>query len=156
MGEAIAKAMAKAGGRLILLARTQENLDRVATEIKAGGGEAHAFSVDLTNADAVAKIAKKIKQTLGTPDIIINNAGAGKWRFVDETSPVEAVEMMALPYFAMFNVTHAFLADMLKRNRGYIVNISSVASRFVWPGGNRLTLLRVGLCAALPKLCGQI
>jgi short-subunit dehydrogenase len=142
MGEAIAKAMAKAGGRLILIARTQGNLDRVATEIKAGGGEAHVFSVDLTNADAVAKVAKQIKQTLGTPDIIINNAGAGKWCFVDETSPVEAVEMMALPYFAMFNVTHAFLADMLKRNSGHIVNISSVASRFVWPGATAYTAAR--------------
>jgi short-subunit dehydrogenase len=142
MGEAIAKAMAKAGGRLILLARTQTDLDRVATEIKAGGGEAHAFSVDLTSADAVAKVAKQIKQTLGTPDIIINNAGAGKWRFVDETTPKEAVEMMALPYFAMFNVTHAFLTDMLKRNSGHIVNISSVASRFVWPGATAYTAAR--------------
>ena len=142
IGEAIAKAMANAGGRLILLARIQTDLNRVATEIKAGGGEAHAYSVDLTNADAVAEVALQIKQTLGTPDIIINNAGAGKWRFVDETSPAEAVEMMALPYFAMFNVTHAFLADMLKRNSGHIVNISSAASRFVWPGATAYTAAR--------------
>ena len=42
--------------------------------------------------------------------------------------------MMAVPYFAAFNVTHAFLPAMLKRNSGHIVNISSVGSRFVWPG----------------------
>ena len=110
--------------------------------------EAHTFSVDLTNANTVLKVAKQIKETLGTPDIIVNNAGAGKWRFVDETSPAEAVEMMALPYFAMFNVTHAFLADMLKRNSGHIVNISSVASRFVWPGATRLYCCALG-CARL-------
>ncbi len=134
MGEAIAKAMAKAGGRLVLLARNQIELDRVVGVINAIGGEAHAFSVDLKDADAVAKIAVKITQQFGTPDVIVNNAGAGKWRFVDETTPAEAVEMMAVPYFAAFNVTHAFLAAMLKRNSGHIVNVSSVASRFVWPG----------------------
>jgi short-subunit dehydrogenase len=88
----------------------------------------------LADADAVVSVASRIAQELGTPDIIVNNAGAGRWLFVDETSPAEAVEMMAVPYFAAFNVTHAFLPAMLKRNSGHIVNISSVGSRFVWPG----------------------
>lgn len=142
MGEAIAKAMAKAGGRLVLLARNQGELDRVACLIQVMGGEAHAFSVDLKDADATAKVAAQITQQLGTPDILINNAGAGKWRFVEETTPAEAVEMMALPYFATFNITHAFLPAMLKRNSGHIVNISSVASRFVWPGATAYTAAR--------------
>jgi short-subunit dehydrogenase len=142
MGEGIARAMAKAGGRLVLLARNQAELDRVAGLIKAMGGEAYAFSVDLKDADAVAKVAAQITQQLGTPDILINNAGAGKWRFVDETTPAEAVEMMAVPYFATFNVTHAFLPAMLKRDSGHIVNISSVASRFVWPGATAYTAAR--------------
>lgn len=131
VGEAIAKAMTQAGGRVVLLARNKEALDRVASEIKAGGSEAYNFPVDLKDADAVTTVARQISETLGTPDIIVNNAGAGKWLFADETSPAEAVEMMALPYFAAFNVTHAFLPAMLKRNSGHIVNISSVASRFV-------------------------
>ncbi|MFM9913544.1 MAG: SDR family NAD(P)-dependent oxidoreductase [Methylophilaceae bacterium] len=142
MGEGIAKAMAKAGGKLILLARNQKELERVANEIKVMGGEAHVFSVDLKDAEAVANVAAQIKQQLGIPDILVNNAGAGKWRFVDETTPAEAVEMMALPYFAAFNVTHAFYADMVKRNSGHIVNVSSVASRFVWPGATTYTAAR--------------
>jgi uncharacterized protein len=44
------------------------------------------------------------------------------------------VQMMAVPYFAAFYVTHAFLPAMLRRNSGHIVNVSSVGSRFVWPG----------------------
>jgi len=134
MGEAIAKAMAKVGGRLVLLARRKETLDKVAADISSAGGKARTYPVDLADADAVAAVASRIAQELGTPDIIVNNAGAGRWLFVDETSPAEAVEMMAVPYFAAFNVTHAFLPAMLKRNSGHIVNISSVGSRFVWPG----------------------
>ena len=79
-------------------------------------------------------MAERINADVGTPDIIVNNAGAGQWKFVDETSPEEAVQMMAVPYFAAFYVTHAFLPGMLRRNTGHIVNVSSVGSRFVWPG----------------------
>lgn len=142
MGEGIAKAMANAGGRVVLLARNEASLARVANEIKARGGEAHIFPVDLKNADAVADAARRIIQTVGDPDIIVNNAGSGKWRFVDETTPAEAMEMMAVPYFAAFSVTHAFLPAMLQRNSGHIVNISSVASRFVWPGATAYTAAR--------------
>jgi uncharacterized protein len=138
IGAATAKAMAKAGGHLVLLARRKDALDQVAAEIASAGGEARTHPVDVADADAVVAVAKQITEELGTPDIIINNAGAGRWRFVDETSPAEAVEMMAVPYFAAFNVTHAFLPAMLKRNSGHIVNISSVGSRFVWPGAHRL------------------
>ncbi len=134
IGAAIAKSMAEAGGRIVLLARRKDALDKVAHEITSAGMEAKAYPVDLTNADAVALTAKQITHELGTPDIIVNNAGAGKWRFVEETSPEEAVQMMAVPYFAAFNVTHSFLPDMLERNSGHIVNVSSVGSRFVWPG----------------------
>ncbi|MCC5646273.1 SDR family oxidoreductase [Nostoc sp. CHAB 5824] len=134
IGAATAKAMVKAGGRVVLLARRKEALDQVVVEITSAGGQVWPYSVDLADADAVTTVAKQITEKLGTPDIIINNAGAGRWLFVDETSPVEAVEMMAVPYFAAFNVTHAFLPVMLMRNSGHIVNISSVGSRFVWPG----------------------
>jgi short-subunit dehydrogenase len=134
IGAAIAKAMAKAGGRVALLARRKDALDKVAAEIASAGSRAKVYPVDLADSGAVAEVAKRIAQELGAPDIIINNAGSGRWLFVDETSPREAVQMMTVPYFAAFNVTHAFLPGMLKRNSGHIVNISSVGSRFVWPG----------------------
>ncbi len=135
MGAAIAKSMSKAGAKeVLLLARRKEALDKVADAIRSDGGTARVYPVDLSDANAVGVVAKQITEEAGTPDIVVNNAGAGQWKFVDETTPEEAVQMMALPYFATFNVTHAFLPAMLKRNSGHIVNISSVASRFVWPG----------------------
>jgi uncharacterized protein len=145
IGAATATAMVKAGGRVVLLARRREALDRVVAEITSAGGQAWSYSVDLADADAVATVAKQITEKLGTPDIIINNAGAGRWLFVDETSPAEAVEMMAVPYFAAFNLTHAFLPAMLVRNSGQIVNISSVGSRLVWPGATAYLAARWAL-----------
>jgi len=134
MGAGIAEAFAKAKASVILLARRKDLLDKAADIIKSNGGKAVVYPVDLSDAQAVDEITNKIKTEVGIPDIIINNAGSGRWKFVDETSAEEAVQMMTLPYFATFYITKAFLPEMLKRNSGHIVNISSVASRFVWPG----------------------
>ncbi|HEY8259268.1 MAG TPA: SDR family oxidoreductase [Gemmatimonadales bacterium] len=132
IGAATARALAHEGARVLLLARRATELEKVASSI--GAGVATTYPVDLSSASAVAQVAERIASEVGTPDIIVNNAGAGRWKFVDETTPEEAVQMMAVPYFAAFYVTHAFLPRMLRRNTGHIVNISSVGSRFVWPG----------------------
>ena len=134
MGSAIAGALAKAGAKVVLLARNRDALQKVADGITAAGGKAVFYSVDLADADAVVSTAAQIKSEQGVPDIIVNNAGSGEWRFIDETSNEEAVSMMTLPYFAAFYITKAFYNDMVARDSGHIVNISSVGSRFVWPG----------------------
>lgn len=134
MGMAIVDAFVNAKARVILLARRKDLLDRIADKINSNGGAAFVYSIDLSDTQAIEEITNKIKTELGVPDIIINNAGSGQWKFIDETSAEEAVQMMTLPYFATFCITKAFLPEMLKRNSGHIVNISSVASRFVWPG----------------------
>ena len=134
IGAATARAAAQEGAKVVLLARTQSKLEQVAQDIRQGGGVAHVYPVDLTNADAVGQTAERITAEIGTPDIVFNNAGVGKWLSVEETEPDEAVKMMASPYFAAFFVTRAFLPRMLKRNSGYIINMTSAASRLVWPG----------------------
>lgn len=87
-------------------------------------------------------MANTIMKDRGIPDIVINNAGAGRWLSVEETSSAEVEQMMAAPYFAAFNLTREFLPHMLKRGSGQIVNISSVASRIVWPGAAAYTAAR--------------
>jgi len=134
IGAATAKEMSSGGARVILLARNEAKLKHVQKEINASGGNASFYVVDLSDAEMVEKIATQIKTEIGTPDILINNAGRGQWKFIQDTSADEAWQMMEVPYFAAFNLTRAFLPEMLKRNSGHIVNISSVSSRFVWPG----------------------
>jgi short-subunit dehydrogenase len=134
IGAATARAAARAGAMVVLVARTKLKLENVADSIRKDGGTAHVYSVDLTVAEAVAEIAKRVTADVGPPDIIFNNVGVGKWLYVQETEPADAVSMMASPYFAAFFITRAFLPDMLKRNNGYIINMTSAASRLVWPG----------------------
>jgi len=134
VGMAIAKAMAKEGAQVLLLARRETALQQVAEDIRAAGGKAWVYPVDLADSESVAAVAQRITDEVGTPDILVNNAGSGRWKFLEDTTPEEAWQMMELPYFAAFNITHAFLSAMRKRGSGHIVNISSVGSRFVWPG----------------------
>lgn len=134
IGAATAKAAARRGGRVALLARTRSKLEAVASEIVNAGGEARVYPVDLAQADAADRAAHAVTVEMGTPDVLVNSAGAGRWLFVEETSPEEAAHMMAAPYFAAFHITRAFLPAMLRRNTGHIVNINSPAARMPWPG----------------------
>ncbi len=142
IGAATAKAMAREGGRLLLLARRRSSLEEVAAEIKAKGGEAWVYAVDLCDPAAVEQTAQAIQSEVGVPDILINNAGAGRWLPVEETSPEEVVQMMASPYFGAFYITRAFLAPMRKRGTGHIVNVTSPAGFVAWPNSTAYTVAR--------------
>ena len=94
IGAALARAAAGAGGRPLLLARREAELRQVADSL-GPGAEARVYPVDLSDPKAVDDVAERITSEVGTPDVLVNNAGAGRWKFVDETSPEEAVQMMA-------------------------------------------------------------
>ena len=142
IGAATAKAMAREGGRILHLARRRSSLEEVAAEIKKNGGEAWVYPVDLSDAKAVEQTAGAILSEVGVPDILINNAGAGRWLPIDETAPDEAVQMMASPYFGAFYVTRFFLPAMRKRGTGHIVNLTSPAGFVVWPGATAYSVAR--------------
>ncbi len=142
IGAATARATAREGGRVILLARNRAGLEQVATEIKQKGGEAWVYPVDLSDAGAVERTGQAILREVGVPDILINNAGAGRWLSVEQTTPEETVQMMASPYFGAFYITRAFLAAMHQRNSGHIVNLTSPAGFVPWPNATAYAVAR--------------
>jgi short-subunit dehydrogenase len=133
IGEATAKAMAAKGAKLLLLARSEDKLKNVAGADSAQGGEATVYPVDVSDAQAVARVATAIRATAGTPDVLINNAGAGRWLPLIETSAEEARRITEVPYLASVYVTREFLPGMLKRGSGQVVTVTSPASFVVWP-----------------------
>ncbi len=145
IGEATAKLYASRGASVVLLARSQERLKRVAREIAQAGGTAHPYPLDLADSAAVAAVCTRIGRELGTPDILINNAGAGRWLPFAETTLNEARAMMAVPYLAAFAVTHAFLPAMLERGSGKIACVTSPASYLVWPNASAYIAARHAL-----------
>ena len=145
IGAATAERLAAKGARVLMLARREGALKELAARIGRNGGQAIPYPVDLSQPQAVAQVAQRIKAEVGVPAIVVNNAGMGVWRFIEETTPEQAAAMMALPYFAAFNLTRAFIPEMLRANRGHIVNVNSPACRFTWPGACAYTAARWAL-----------
>lgn len=142
IGAATAREFARQGAQLILLARNESNLASVADEVEKIGASASFYSVDLSDSEATEAVITKIQKEQGTPDVLINNAGAGIWKPIDETSIEEAKSMMAVPYFAAFHLTRLFLPEMLKRNNGHIINMTSAAAYIPVPGSMAYSVAR--------------
>lgn len=152
IGEATAKRYGASGAHVLLLARNPERLAGVADSIRRAGGSAAPYAVDLSDPSAIEETSARIKREAGTPDILINNAGAGRWRPLVETTAEEALHMIEVPYLAAFNLTRAFLPDMLERGSGGLVFITSPASYLAWPNASAYIAARraiAGLAEAL-------
>ena len=147
IGEATAKAVAQKAERVVLVARSASDLEKVAREILEAGGKAEFFAADLSQPEAVSELADKVVSEIGVPDILVNNAGAGRWLTIEETKAAELEQMMALPYFAAFNLTRELLPHMRKRGSGHVVNVTSVAARLIWPGAAGYAAARAAMVA---------
>ncbi len=156
IGEATAKRYGAAGAHVLLLARNTERLDGVAQGIRESGGTATAFPIDLSDAQAIKDLAARIKSEIGTPDILINNAGAGRWLPFLDTTPEDARAMIDVPYLAAFNLTHAFAPAMITRKSGGIVFITSPASFLAWPNASAYIAARRALAGFAEGLRGEL
>jgi len=130
IGADAAKHLAARGYRVILVARGDALLQKVAEQI---GSKAVVEACDASSGEQVLALAARVRNACGVPDVIVNCAGAGEWKRIEDTSPDEAILMAKAPYFAAFNVTHAFMNDMLTRGSGVVIHINSPAAIFPWP-----------------------
>ncbi len=128
----------------VLLARGSEGLAATAARVVAAGGAATTYPVDLGDEAATAAACAAVVRE-GAPGLILHCAGAGRWLFLDETSPGEGRAMMDAPYFAALHVTRAFLPAMLAAGSGRIVFVNSPAAVMPWPGATGYVAARWAL-----------
>jgi NAD(P)-dependent dehydrogenase (short-subunit alcohol dehydrogenase family) len=128
IGAAAAKKIAEAGGVVVLVARTLENLEKVAKEIRGDGGTAHVYSCDLSDMDAIAAMADKVLDDLGAVDILINNAGRSIRRSLELSYDRihDYQRTMQLNYLGAVQLILKFIPGMRERGFGQIINVSSV------------------------------
>jgi short-subunit dehydrogenase len=152
IGAAIAREMAARGARVTLVARGREALERLAEEIGSAGGEARVEAADLSSVDEVDALAGRVLADTGAPDVLVNNAGVGRWLAVDETPPGEATQMIALPYLAAFELTRALAPSMIERGGGRVVCMTSVAAWIHIPGATGYSVARWAMRAFASQL----
>lgn len=127
IGRASAIAVAARGATVFALARNAEALDGLIAEIRAAGGDAHAFTCDVTDSAAVEHTVKDILGRFGHVDYLVNNAGRSIRRSVvastDRLHDYERV--MAVNYFGPVRMVLALLPHWRERQFGHVVNVSS-------------------------------
>lgn len=130
VGAATAREFARRGYRLVLSARGKDKLELLAQDI---GGSSDFFACDAASPLGIRSLADFVRQKHGVPDIIVNCAGLGQWKRIEDTTPEEAQLMIGAPYLAAFNASHIFMADMLKRKSGVLIHVNSPACYAPWP-----------------------
>jgi 3-oxoacyl-[acyl-carrier protein] reductase len=128
IGAAIALALAEAGAAVALNYR-QNSAEVFAAQIRGGGGRAMAVGADVSQSAHVAVMIERVAAELGPIDVLINNAGIGIARAIDDLSEADFDQTIAVNLKSAFLCTQAVLPAMRRRRWGRIVNISSGAAR---------------------------
>jgi NAD(P)-dependent dehydrogenase (short-subunit alcohol dehydrogenase family) len=127
IGEATAKKVAAAGGEVVLIARTREKLEKVASDVRGDGGTAHVYPCDLSDMDAIAAMADQVLTDLGGVDILVNNAGRSIRRSLELSYDRihDYQRTMQLNYLGAVQLILKFIPGMRERGFGQIINVSS-------------------------------
>jgi short-subunit dehydrogenase len=130
LGREYALELVRRGARVVLLARSEKDLRRLAAEIRErhGGPDAEVVIGDLTAPDGPEQILRELRDRGLTVDLLINNAGAGDaGPFLDR--PLEPqLRSVALNVGGLLALTHAIGGELVARGSGGIINVSSTAA----------------------------
>ena len=134
IGKATARAFAAAGYRTVLAARSQDRLKDLAREIEEAGGEALVLPTDVGDWQQVENLVAQTVKKYGHIDVLVNNAGLGRLKWLDELDPQKHI---ATPvngnFLGLIWDTRALLPYMIERKQGQIINMGSLSSFVATP-----------------------
>ena len=127
IGAAVARALAAAGAAVVLAGRTAEKIEAVAGELRAAGHQASAVPCDVTDPESVRALARSASGHLAHVDILVNSAGVAHSAPLHQLTLEDWNRVFVVNVTGTFLCTQAFLAGMLGRKWGRVINVASVA-----------------------------
>jgi short-subunit dehydrogenase len=124
LGVEFARQLSKRGHRLVLVARRKDRLDELAKEL----GNARAVAIDLSKANAAAKLMADVEAAGEQVDLLVNNAGFGLIGAFAELDAKRERQMIDLNVGALADLCRAVAPGMIKRKSGGIINVASTAA----------------------------
>jgi len=128
IGEGIARALADAGAAVALVARTQDDVERVAAGIEASGGRALPLTADITDVSGLPGIVERTVGGLGRLDTVVNCAGGGDmWRALLDNTVDELEDAFRFNVAAPFELVRSAVPHLLEQPGSSVINIVSAA-----------------------------
>jgi short-subunit dehydrogenase len=129
IGEELARLFAADGHDLVLIARSEEKLKRLAEELGAKHNvSARVLASDLSRPEAPREIFDEMSREGVGVDALVNNAGIGSWGLFAETDLKQELELLQINVVALTHLTKLFLPPMIARRLGYVCNVASTAA----------------------------
>jgi NAD(P)-dependent dehydrogenase (short-subunit alcohol dehydrogenase family) len=127
IGRAVAEALAAEGLNVCVGARKLDEVRQAVRELEGTGAKASGAACDVRVYEEVEALVAHAVEEFGGVDVLVNNAGIGLFKPVEETTPEEFRAVLETNLFGVFHGCRAAIPEMKRRGGGYIVNISSLA-----------------------------
>jgi short-subunit dehydrogenase len=146
VGAATARAFARAGANLVLVARTRKNLETIAEELRSQT-KVEIVPMDVSDADACANLFKKAEYEFGAVHVLVNNAGYHKRGPVETVAPEQLGAMIDVNLKAPVLLCRMAIPYLREAGEGAIINVASLAGRTPVPGAATYSATKFGLRA---------
>jgi NADP-dependent 3-hydroxy acid dehydrogenase YdfG len=135
IGFAIARRLGRMGARVSICGRDQAKLDQSASGLRAEDIETLAVRADVTRGEQISSLVHRTQQELGPIDILVNNAGTGVFGPFHEFGEADWDALMDTNLKSVFLMCRAVAPEMIRRQTGQIINISSLAGKSTFANG---------------------
>src|SRR5437667_4178177 len=150
------KVFAKAGYTVVATARRKSRLVRLINEVKFAGHEGAAFVCNMLSERSIFSTKNKILEKYGSIDVLVNNAGVTVYKSFMETKTFDYDNVMNTNIRGAFLAAKSVLPSMMKKRRGHIINVLSVASNTVFTDSSVYSASKAGLMALSNVLRAEI
>lgn len=127
IGEAVVRTLCRDGFCVAIVYNSSDaKAQLLASELSAKGQDAYVFKADITSQKEIEELYRFIKDAVGTPEVIVNNAGIAQQKLFTDITADEWHHMIDVNLTGAFNVCRQFIPDMVRVKAGRIINISSM------------------------------
>jgi 3-oxoacyl-[acyl-carrier protein] reductase len=156
IGEAIARLLARQGARVVLAARNEEKLTKIAQEIDGGGGCARPLVLDVSQPETFGERLKSLPADFAAIDILVNNAGVTADNLLARMSLDDWDRVLRTNLTGAFALTKEVVRGMMKRRWGRVINISSVVGLMGNAGQANYAASKAGLIGFSKSLAREL
>ncbi len=147
IGRETAKSLAKEGANIVIASRTMTDLQSLAREIGNMGRKALPVQMDISRESEIKNLIQEAARKFGGIDILINNAGIGRFGRIEELATLDWDDMFETNLRGMFICTREALPHLKRKTESFVINIASIAGKNAFVGGAGYAATKWGVLA---------